>query len=594
MSISYINELLFINSEHVYSDSVFHVLYNMCTYCIIMQWNPDIELLRCFLPEFYMLFLVFSLLVYCIFFTFSSVLSEEKSICWNTDIAVPWGVRKLIRNKHLVSNPRLQYTHSAWLHWWDIRNRCEFHNISGETAGRNMYGLSMLILLCTLVLLCVFDLDTDLSNTPFSDIILLRTRFESDTIVEFVLLIISLIIFYATHSYNIGNGLASFEYYIIMLFSISSFCFFIHTTNIILLYVLIELQSISSYVLTAMRKNNRYAVEAGLKYFILGSFTSIVLVFGFAMLYGFSGMLHISELSIFVTYLQHEQVYVGFLYVLLHISLLCILIGFLFKIYASPFHFWVADIYQGSPTSVTIFLSTIPVLSYVYVFIKMYVQVLSTFFVFEFNILFILSILSLFSGVAGALVQKKIKKLIAYSSITTIGYILASLSCHSVLLVHYSLYYLFIYVFNILPIFVLLLNYRIYNVRTLDSMYSFTTLFHQNRWFCVLFFSFFFSLAGVPPFAGFFSKLYVFSALGNGSFYPLLLLSICVALLSCYYYLRVIKMAYYDYANTNFFISSIKYSYVYISVLFGILNVSFIFFTDVVDDVCLYLTLCIV
>ena len=140
-------------------------------------------------------------------------------------------------------------------------------------------------------------------------------------------------------------------------------------------------------MLTSIRKINRYAVEAGLKYFILGSFTSVILVFGFAILYGFSGLLHISELAIFVTYLHNEQVYVGFLHILFYISLLCILIGFLFKIYASPFHFWVADIYQGSATSVTIFLSTIPVVAYVYVFIKLYVQVLSSFFIPEFNVL---------------------------------------------------------------------------------------------------------------------------------------------------------------------------------------------------------------
>ncbi len=440
----------------------------------------------------------------------------------------------------------------------------------------------------------MFDSHTDLSNTPFSDIILLRTRLECDSFVEFVLLFIATIIFYVTYSYNKELGIASFEYYILMLFSIISFSFFLHATNIIFLYVLIELQSISSYILTSMRKVNRYAVEAGLKYFILGSFTSVVLVFGFVLLYGFSGMLHVQELSIFLIYIQQEQIYIGFLYVLFYISLLCIMIGFLFKIYASPFHFWVADIYQGSPTSVTIFLSTIPVLSYVYVFIKLYIQVLSSFFVSELNILFVLSIFSLFSGVAGALVQKKIKKLIAYSSITTIGYVLASLSCHSVLLVQYSLYYLFIYIFNILPIFILLLNYRINNKRTLDSMYSFTTLFYQNRWFCLLFFSFFFSLAGVPPFAGFFSKLYVFSALSNGSFYILLTASIIAALFSCYYYLRVIKMAYHDYANAYFFVSSIKYSYVYISVIFGIFNVSFLLVSELVEDVCLYISLCLV
>jgi len=242
--------------------------------------------------------------------------------------------------------------------------------------------------------------------------------------------------------------------------------------------VLIELQSISSYVLAAMNKRNRYSVEAGLKYFILGSFTSILLVFGFALLYGFSGMLHIEDLSLYIVYVEHTQLYS---FILLYVSLLLVLVGFLFKIYASPFHFWVADVYQGSPTSVTIFFATIPVLSYTYVFIKIYILVLSIFFIAHMNILFMLSILSLLSGVAGALIQKKVKKLIAYSSITTVGYILAALSCHNTLLVHYSLLYLFVYVFNIIPVFVLILNYRINNVATIDSVYSFTTLFSQNK-----------------------------------------------------------------------------------------------------------------
>lgn len=202
--------------------------------------------------------------------------------------------------------------------------------------------------------------------------------------------------------------------------------------------------------------------------------------------------------------------------------------------------------------------------------------------------------MSLVSGILGALVQKKIKKLIAYSSITTIGYILASLSCHNALLVQYSFFYLFVYIFNIIPIFILLLNYRINNVRVLDSIYSMTTLFTQNKWLFFLFLSFFISLAGVPPFAGFFSKLYLFSALGNGAHYTLLSICICAALLSCYYYVKVIKMAYYDYKNASFFISYIKYSYAYICVLFCIINISFVFMSDAFDDVCLYITLCLV
>jgi NADH-quinone oxidoreductase subunit N len=536
-----------------------------------------------------MLFLIFFLLVYCIFGTFSSVLSEEELFCWDHNLAV---VRRITRNKHL-DNVKIEYPPAVWLWRWQ-RRRFTFVSVSGETAGRNVYGLSILIIICTIVLLSVCDSNIDLSSTPFIDLMLLRNRLDHNSIIELFVLIISGIIFYVTHSYNKEIGIASFEYYIIMLFSVCSFCFFLHATNLILLYVLIELQSISSYILTAMSKRNRYSVEAGLKYFILGSFTSILLAFGFSLLYGFSGMLHIDDISIFILYVQNEHVYIGFMFALFYISLLLILVGFLFKIYASPFHFWVADIYQGSPTSVTIFLSTIPVLSYVYVFIKLYVQILSNFFSYDLNILFWLSIFSILSGVAGGLAQKKIKKLIAYSSITTIGYILAALSCHSIILVQYSLFYLFIYVLNIIPVFILLVNYRINNVKTLDSMYCFTTLYHQNRWLFAIFFSFFFSLSGIPPFSGFFSKLYIFSAFGNGSYYVLLIISIFSALLSCYYYLRVIKMAYYDYLNSSFFVSTIKYGHAFICVLFFIFNIFFLCFSDIIEDVCLYITLCLV
>lgn len=202
-----------------------------------------------------------------------------------------------------------------------------------------MFGLSMLIVFCTIVLITLCDSHIDLSYSPFSDLLILRNRLDHNSIIEFIILCISAIIFYVTYSYNKEIGIASFEYYLIMLFCVCSFCFFLHTTNLIFLYVLIELQSISSYILTSLNKRNRYSVEAGIKYFILGSFTSILLVFGFALLYGFSGLLHFDDLSLFILYVQHTHAYIGFLYLLFYISLLCILVGFLFKIYASPFHF---------------------------------------------------------------------------------------------------------------------------------------------------------------------------------------------------------------------------------------------------------------
>ena len=159
--------------------------------------------------------------------------------------------------------------------------------------------------------------------------------------IELFILFISLILFSVTYSYNKSIGILSFEYYILMLFCLCSFCFFLHATNLIFIYVLIELQSISSYILTSINKRNRYSVEAGLKYFILGSFTSILLVFGFSLLYGFSGIFTLNGLSTYISYLYtnaSEDISPFSIYWLL-LAFLFIFIGFLFKIYASPFHF---------------------------------------------------------------------------------------------------------------------------------------------------------------------------------------------------------------------------------------------------------------
>jgi NADH:ubiquinone oxidoreductase subunit 2 (subunit N) len=199
-----------------------------------------------------------------------------------------------------------------------------------------MHVFSILVVLTTFILVTFFlDSSDYISDSNIDTSYYIHAGY--DNIVECVILLLGFFIFSFTYNYNKFIGILSFEYYIIMLFCLCSFCFFVHANNLVFMYVLIELQSICSYVLTSMNKHSRYSIEAGLKYFILGSFSSILLLFGFSFVYGFSGFIYLSDLTSYIRYLYAiEDDF--FLYSLL-MCLIFVNVGFLFKIYASPFHF---------------------------------------------------------------------------------------------------------------------------------------------------------------------------------------------------------------------------------------------------------------
>jgi NADH-quinone oxidoreductase subunit N len=239
------------------------------------------------------------------------------------------------------------------------------------------------------------------------------------------------------------------------------------------------------------------------------------------------------------------------------------------------------------------FLSTIPVFSYFYMFSKFYVFIFSDFFSFYNYLLYFTSILSMFSGVFGALIQRKIKKLIAYSSVSTIGYLLASLSGDNVLMVQQCLLYLAVYILNIVPIFIILLNYRINNNISIDNIRSFSSLYSQNKVVFFFFFTFFLSLAGVPPFSGFASKLSLFTALGSEGLFFLLFCGLSTAIISCYYYLRVAKLLFYESYSTFFFCSTFTYSAAFMTGFFFFFNCLFLFYSYILDDISLYVSICL-
>lgn len=190
------------------------------------------------------------------------------------------------------------------------------------------------------------------------------------------------------------------------------------------------------------------------------------------------------------------------------------------------------------------FFATVPVISYVYMFIKIYIQLFSELEQILSNIILVFAVLSMLFGVFGGLLQRKIKKFIAYSSVSTIGYILAGIYCNNILATQQCLLYLFVYVINIIGIFIIIISYRmqygIDNIRQLSGLYI------QNKFIFVLLSVYLFSLAGIPPFAGFISKLSLFTSYAMDGMYIVLCISIIATLIGSYYYIRIIKMIFYD------------------------------------------------
>lgn len=238
----------------------------------------------------------------------------------------------LIFNIYMYINPELLFLSLICI----ILIYCLVYSVSAGTAFiTKMHFFSILIILCTFLFVYLFSFDEYLYDNMFD--YMYYPRMDYNSIIELFILLFSLFIFFNSYEYNKKIGIFSIEYYIITLFCICSFCIFIHANNLMLMYVLIELQSIGSYVLTSLHRNNRYSIEAGLKYFVMGSFSSILILFGFSFLYGFTGLISIDDLSLYVRYIYIVED--SFIFKSLLFSFIFFNVGFLFKIYASPFHF---------------------------------------------------------------------------------------------------------------------------------------------------------------------------------------------------------------------------------------------------------------
>lgn len=335
----------------------------------------------------------------------------------------------------------------------------------------------------------------------------------------------------------------AYEYSIIYLISILGMLVIVSSNTFLSLYLGIELQALSFYVLTSFKRNEEASTEAGLKYFVFSSFASGIILFGISLMYTILGSVDfytISCLNLFNLNLNDTS------YNIIYISLILILSGFFFKIYAAPFHLWVPDVYQGSPTSVTMLFSTVPYITMSGLFVRFLKIDLLSFQIMQ-NVFIVISIASLIIGSIAAIYQKNIKRFLAYSSIANAGYISISIASPVLQQFDRTIFFMLIYSITMLSLFTIIISIRrLDNLKLINYLNQFSMIYKQNSSLAITIALVFFSMAGIPPLVGFFSKLYVFHGLVEGGLIQPLIIIVLVSGVSAFYYLRCIKIIFFE------------------------------------------------
>lgn len=347
----------------------------------------------------------------------------------------------------------------------------------------------------------------------------------------------SAVVILISGNYLSANNIARFEYPILVLLATLGMLLMISANSLLSLYVGLELQSLSLYVLAAMNRDKTRSTEAGLKYFVLGALSSGMLLYGISLIYGFSGTVDFDHLAQSV---KHGDVSVGLI-----IGLVFLLAGLAFKISAVPFHMWTPDVYEGSPTPVTAFFAAAPKVAAFALLVRVTVGAFPALLAEWQQILVFMSIASMLVGAFIALVQTNIKRLLAYSSIGHIGYALVGLAAGDQAGIEALLIYLAIYLTMTLGTFATVLTMR-RNEGSVEAISDLAGLSRTNLPMAIALATFMFSLAGIPLLAGFWGKWYVFLAAVNAGMWPLALIGLLASVVSCYYYLRVVKIMFFD------------------------------------------------
>jgi NADH-quinone oxidoreductase subunit N len=446
-----------------------------------------------------------------------------------------------------------------------------FKQLKVDTVQAQIY-----LVILSLVFLLVLIISNCTSEFVVLNGLLYGNVFTSMT--KMLLVCIFIIIFLTSITYY-KNNLYGYEFLILLLCSLLSMFLMLSSSDFMSLFFSIELQSMSAYLLVAYRRNNLYSVEGGLRYFILSSFISVLMACGISFIYFVFGSTNFFVIKTF-TILNLEGVHDSYL---LFFGFAFIISAFLFKLSAFPFHFWTPDVYQGASILVTKFLSTAPKLVMVSVLIKLLGDVFAFYNYYTLNIFILLGLGSIIIGTLGGLFQIKIKRLLAYSTIANMGYVLLVLGLNSITGFESALFYVYVYIFLNMTLFAILLSFVNIEGRPLQNISQLAQL-NGNRLAALIFAFSLFSLAGVPPLAGFFSKFYLLYPLVDNGFFYVSVFIVAASIVSAGYYLRLVKILFFENAENSFafFLTPSRGSIYWIAFAFYI-NIFFFLFAQIVS-----------
>jgi NADH-quinone oxidoreductase subunit N len=394
-----------------------------------------------------------------------------------------------------------------------------------------IYGI---VIALTLIILNSFDESFKL----FSD------SFVSNSFTNFfkiLILVGTLFILLITQNFIKETKINYFEYSLVLLLSVLGMFIMISANDLILFYLGLELQSLSLYILASLDRENLKSNESGLKYFILSSLASGLLLYGCSILYGFSGSTNFEIIK-----LNTNTENIGTVF-----AMVFVLVGLAFKVSAVPFHMWTPDVYEGAPSSVTSFFAVVPKIAGIAVFIR-FMQIPFGEIADQWQpILIFISLSSMILGAVAAIGQSNIKRLIAYSSIGHIGFALAGISTNTLTGYSSSIAYITIYVIMNLGIFACIFLMK-KDGRYCENLTDLSGISKRHPMLSISLLIILFSLAGIPPLAGFFAKFYIFMSVIESKMYMLAIIGLLSTVISAFYYLRIIKIIYFDDANKSF------------------------------------------
>lgn len=417
------------------------------------------------------------------------------------------------------------------------------HTTAGGVCTVRAYWLSQLSLAATLFLiLSGLGLSATAPATAFNGSYVHNL---STSLMKLIVCLIAIMVFLYSREYFRKHGLIRGEYYILGLFSVLGMLIMVSAFHLLVLYLGLELMSLSLYTMVAMQKRRPLATEAAVKYFVLGAIASGILLYGISILYGVTGSLHLPDIAAAISAAGSDT------RPWLLFAAVFIVAGVAFKLGAAPFHLWLPDVYQGAPTAVTLFIASAPKLAAFAITLRLLADGLLPLAQDWQQMIMILAVLSIVLGNTVAIMQSNLKRMLAYSAIAHSGFILLGLSCGSAEGFSAALFYAVIYVIMSAGIFGTMILLAGEGQEELAEIDDCRGLAVRRPCFALVLLCLLFSMVGIPPLAGFWAKWFVLKEVLAQGHVWLAVVAVLFSVVGAFYYLRVIKLMYFETPETE-------------------------------------------